>query len=85
MQKPKKEIKKPIQQKHSDPENLSLRLHHGESLKQYRNTLWKKKERHVRNQLNVNEESIESNHFWGKLKTLNKQHKVILSKMEMYG
>ena len=48
-------------QKHRDPENLSLRLHYGESLKQYRNTLQKKKEQHVRNQLNVIEESIDSN------------------------
>ena len=36
-------------QKHRDPENLSLRLHYDESLKQYRNTLRKKKEQHVRN------------------------------------
>ena len=54
--------------------NLSLCLHHGESIKQYRNTLRKKKEQHVRNQLNVIEESIESNHFWENWKTLNKQH-----------
>jgi hypothetical protein len=33
-------------QKHRDPENLSLRLQYGESLKQYRNTLWKKEEQH---------------------------------------
>ena len=51
-------------QKHGDPENLSLHLPYGESLKQYRNTLRKKKEQHIRNQLNVIEESIESNHFW---------------------
>ena len=62
-------------QKHRNPENLSLRLHYGESLKQYRNTLRKKKEQHVRNQLNVIEESIDSNHFWENWKTLNKQHK----------
>ena len=33
-------------------------------LKQNRNTLRKKKEQHIRNQLNVIEESIDSNHFW---------------------
>jgi hypothetical protein len=59
--------------------NLSLRLHYGESLKQYRNTLRKKKEQHVRNQLNAIEESIYSNHFWENWKTLNKQQHVELS------
>ena len=49
---------------HRDPENLSLRLHYCELLKQYRNTPWKKKEQHVRNQVNVIEESIESNHLF---------------------
>ena len=65
MQIPKKENEKPVQT-NRDPENLSLRLHYGESLKQYRNTLRKKKEQHIRNQLNVIEDSIDSNHFWGK-------------------
>ena len=44
--------------KNRDQENLRLRLRYGESLKQYRNTLRKKKEHHVRNQINVTEESI---------------------------
>ena len=66
-------------QKHRDPENLSLWLHYGESLKQYRNTLRKKKKQHVRNQLNVIEESIDSNHFWENWKTLNKQQHEELS------
>ena len=47
---------------------------YGESLKQYRNTIRKKKEQHVRNQLNAIEESIDSNHFWENWKTLNQQH-----------
>ena len=55
MQKPKK-LRNLSNQKHRDPENLSLRLHYGESLKQYRNTLRKKKVQQVRNQLNVIEE-----------------------------
>jgi cyclopropane fatty-acyl-phospholipid synthase-like methyltransferase len=71
-------------QKHRDPENLNLRLHYGESLKQYRNTLRKKKEQHVRNQLNVIEESIDSNHFWENWNTLNNNMKSYLSKMEVY-
>ena len=71
MQKQKKKIEK--------PENLSLTLHYGESLKQYRNTLRKKKGQHVRNQLNVIEESINSNHFWENWKTLNKQQHEELS------
>ena len=60
-------------QKHRDPENLKicLRLHYGESLKQYRNTLRMKKEQHIRNQLNVIEESIDSNHILENWKTLN--------------
>ena len=49
----RKELRNLSNQKHSDPENLSLRLHYGESLKQYRNTLRKKREQHVRYQLNV--------------------------------
>jgi hypothetical protein len=68
-----------FKQKHRDAENPSLRLHYGESLKQYKNTLQKNKEQHVRNQLNVIEESIESNHFWGNWKTLNKQEHEELS------
>ena len=58
-----KKLRNMSNQKPRDPENLSLRLHYGESLKQYRNTLQKKKEQHVRNQFNVIEESIEYNHF----------------------
>ena len=71
----RKKLRNMSNQKHRDPENLSLRLHYGESLKQYRNTLRKKKEQQVRNLLNVIEESIDSNHFWENRKTLNKQHK----------
>ena len=65
----RKKLRSLSNQKHREPENLSLRLHYGEWRKQYRNTLWKKKEQQVRNQLNVIEESIESNHFWKNLKT----------------
>ena len=75
----RKKLRNLSNQKHRDPENLSLRLHYGESLKQYRNTLRKKKEQHVRNQLNVIEESIDSNHFWENWKTLNKQQHEELS------
>ena len=74
MQKPKKELRNLSNQKQIGPEKLSLRLHYGESLKQHRNTLRKKKEQHVRNQLNVIEESIESNHFRENWKIRNKQH-----------
>ena len=49
----RKKLRNLSKQKHRDPENLSLCLHCGESLKQYRNTLRKKKEQHVRNQLIV--------------------------------
>ena len=69
----RKNLIKISNEKHRDPENLSLRLHYGESLNQYRNKLQKQREQHVRNQLNVIEKSIESNHFWENWKTLNKQ------------
>jgi hypothetical protein len=59
----RKKLRNPSNQKHRDPENLSLRLHYGESVKQHRNTLRKKKEQHVRNQLNITEEYIETKHF----------------------
>ena len=80
MQKSKKEIEKTVQPKTQRPgKPESIRLHYGESLKQYRNTLRKKKEQHVRNQLKVIEESIDSNHFWEHLKKLNKQQHEELS------
>ena len=75
MQKPKKEIQKPIQLKTQRPRKPEFCLHYGESLKQYRNTLRKKIEQHVRNQLNAIEESIESNQFWKNWNTLNKQQR----------
>jgi hypothetical protein len=81
-----KNLKEKKKRKHRDPEHLSLRLHYGESLKQYRNTLRKKMEQHVRNQLNVIEESIESiesNHFWENSKTLNNNTNNYLSNTEM--
>ena len=37
----RKKLRNLSNQNHRDPENLSLRLHYGESLKQYRNTLQK--------------------------------------------
>jgi hypothetical protein len=55
----RKKIRSISNQKHRDPENLSLRLHYSDSPKQYRNTLRKKKEQQVRNQLNVIEECID--------------------------
>ena len=79
MQKSKKEIEKPVQPKTQRPGKPESTPHYGESLKQYRNTLRKKKEQHVRNQLNVIEESIDSNHFWENWKTLNKQQHEELS------
>ena len=76
----RKKLRNLSNQKHRDTENLSLRLQNGESLKQYRNILRKKKEQHVRNQLNVIEESIDSNQFWENWETLNKQqHKELSS------
>jgi hypothetical protein len=39
----RKKLRNLSNQKHKFPENLSLRLNYGESLKQYRNTLWKRR------------------------------------------
>ena len=69
----RKKLRKLSNQKHRNPENLSLRINYGESQKQYRKTPQKKKEHHIRNQPNEIEESIESKHFWENWKTLNKQ------------
>ena len=55
----RKKLRNLSNQKHRDPENRSLHLHYGESLKHHRNTLRKKKEQNARNQLNVIEESID--------------------------
>ena len=65
MQNPEKEIEEHIQ-----PKTLTLHLPHGEKLKTTHKHTTKNKEEHVRNQLNVIEESIESNHFWENWKTL---------------
>jgi hypothetical protein len=76
----RKKLRNLSNQKHREnPEDRSLRLHNSESLKQYRNTLWKKKEQNIRNKLNVVDESIDSNHFWENCKTLNKQQHKVLS------
>jgi hypothetical protein len=76
-----KNAKNRSNQKHMDPG--SLRLHYGESLKQHRSTL-RKKEQHVRYKLNVIEESIECNCFWENWKILNKQHRVIYTKLRCF-
>ena len=60
-------------QKHRDPDNQNIHLHYGETLKQYKKTIRKKRDHHVRNQLHAIEESITTNHFWENWNTLNKQ------------
>ena len=66
-------------QKHRDPDNNNIRLHYYETLKQYRNTIRRKRDQHARNQINQIEESIDSNHFWENWNTLNKRKREELS------
>jgi hypothetical protein len=63
MQKPKEEIEKPIQPKTQRQRTWAYAFTMVKH-KEYRNKLRKNKEQQVRNQLNVIEESIDSNHFW---------------------
>jgi GTPase involved in cell partitioning and DNA repair len=60
--------------KHRDPGNKYRPIHYGGTLKQYKHALITKTEQHIRNQLDVIEESIESNHFWENWNKLNKPH-----------
>ncbi|KAF7640795.1 hypothetical protein LDENG_00013340, partial [Lucifuga dentata] len=69
----RKQLRNLSNQKHRDPDNQNIRLHYGETLKQYKNTVRKKRDQHVRNQLHAIEESIKTNHFWENWNTLNKQ------------
>ena len=49
-------------QKHRDrdPDNNNIRLHYYEALKQYRNTVRRKRDQHVRNKINQIEESTQN-------------------------
>ena len=78
MQKFKKEIEKPVQPKTKTRNTWVWWI--TKTIQKYTT---KKREQHVRNQLNVIEESISSHHFWENWKTLNTKN--YLSKMEMYG
>ena len=57
-------------QKHRQPDESDVRLSYYEQLKQYKNTLRKKKEQFTKKQLETIEESLDSNNFWN---TLNKK------------
>ena len=61
-------------QKHRDPENQDLRFHYSDTLKQYKQTLRTKKEQHHKKQVNLIEESINSNSFCDHWKILNKSN-----------
>ena len=60
----RKTLKNLSNQKHRDPDNNNIRLRYYETLKQYRNTIRRKRGQHARNLINQIEESIDSNHFW---------------------
>lgn len=62
-------------QKHRQPDNPELRLQYWETLRVYRKTLRTKKEQHVRHQLQIIEESIDSNDFWKKWHSFSKPQK----------
>ena len=59
------EIEKPVKSE-TDLDNHNICYKHYETLKQLRNTIRRKRDQHVRNQINTFKESIDSNHFWGK-------------------
>ncbi len=70
----RKEVRILSNQKHRDADNENIRHLYHEKLKQYRNTLRKKKEQNTKSQLKDIEESLESNHFWKHWNTLNKSY-----------
>ena len=70
----RKELRILSNQKHRDADNENIRHLYHEKLKQYRNTLRKKKEQNTKIQLREIEESLESNHFWKHWNTLNKSY-----------
>lgn len=69
----RKQLRNLSNQKHRDPDNQNIRIHYGETLKQYKNTVKNKRDQHIRNQLHAIEESIKTNLFWENWNTLNKQ------------
>ena len=60
-------------QKHREPDNQDTRIRYTETLKQYKNTVRKKRNQHTRNQLQSIEDSIKTNNFWENWNKLNKQ------------
>ena len=69
----RKKLRQLSNQKHRDPENQNTRIHYGETLKQYKNTIREKRNQHTRNQLQEIEDSIQTNRFWENWNRLNKQ------------
>ena len=68
----RKELRKLSNQKHRDPDNENTRLQYWEKLKQYKNTVRQKRDQHTRNQLQIIEDSIQTNSFWENWNKLNK-------------
>ncbi|XDV43935.1 hypothetical protein PO909_012319 [Leuciscus waleckii] len=74
----KKNLRQLANQKHRQPDDSDLRLHYCEELKTYKNTLRKKKEQYIQNQLKTIEDSVQSNSFWDNWNHLNnKKHEQI--------
>lgn len=70
----RKNLRQLANQKHRQPDSADLRLRYCEELKKYKNTLRKKKEQFIQNQLKTIEESIHSNSFWDNWNLLNKNN-----------
>jgi len=70
----RKELRTLSNQKHRDADNENIRHLYHEKLKQYRNTLRKKKEQNTKSQLRETEEYLESDQFWKHWNTLNKPY-----------
>ena len=60
-------------QKHREPDNQNTRQQYCETLKQYKNTVRRKRNLHIRSQLQDIEDSIKTNNFWDNWNKLNKQ------------
>ena len=70
----RKKLRQLSNQKHRDPDNQDLRIQYGDTVKEYKQTLRFKKEHHLKNQINLIEDSINSNSFWDHWRTLNKNN-----------
>ncbi len=75
----RKKLRNVSNQNHRQPDNLDLRLHYCEALKQYKATLRRKKTQFLQNQFEEIKKSINSRKFWDKWKLVYKPNQEILA------